>query len=192
VLDVSDVDESATVLAPGADRRTELTLYRLCEDAEVVAGGRMTTVGPRAEGITAAADRTRMSPGSARRLAEAAVLVGAACIALHLLTAFGAHRQDVVLTAVTAGMAVACAPCLRALRMGPTRRDWQVTGAMYAAMLTAHLGWLVVGPVHAVHSHASGELSWSDLGMWGALGLAGVQLLLTATGLTCLREGNRT
>jgi hypothetical protein len=152
----------------------------------------MTTLGPRAEGFTAPADGTGPSAASARLLAEAAVLVGAACIALHLLTAFGPHRQDVVLTAVMVGMSIACAPCLRALWTGPTRRDWQVIGAMYAVMLTVHLCWLAVGPAHAVHSHASGELSWSDLGMWGGLGLAGVQLLLTGVGLILPRERNRT
>lgn len=37
VLDVSDAGEPATVLAPGADLRTDLPLYRLWEDGEVVA-----------------------------------------------------------------------------------------------------------------------------------------------------------
>jgi uncharacterized protein YcsI (UPF0317 family) len=37
VLDVSDVGEPTTVLAPGADLRTDLPLYRVWEDGELVA-----------------------------------------------------------------------------------------------------------------------------------------------------------
>jgi hypothetical protein len=124
-----------------------------------------------------------------RLLAEAAVLVGAACLLLHLTTALGGHPRDVVHTGVLLGMAAACAPCLRALWVGPVRRDWQLTAAMYAAMLTAHLWWLGSGPAHAAHAR---ELSWSTVGMWGGLGLAAVQLCLTGIGLTLSRERNRT
>jgi hypothetical protein len=124
-------------------------------------------------------------------LPEAAVLVGAACLLLHLVTAFGHHPQDVVRTAVMVGMAVACARCLPALWAGPTRRDWTITGAMYAVMLVAHLAWLGFGPDDAGHSHGSGELTWGQLGMWGGLGLAGVQLVLATVGLTLGRERNR-
>jgi hypothetical protein len=110
-------------------------------------------------------------------LAEAAVLVGAACLLLHLVTALGHHGQDVVLTVVMLGMAVACAPCLSALWA------WTITGAMYAVMLGVHLAWLGFGPDGAVHFHGSGELTWGQLGMWGGLGLAGIQLVLAAVGL---------
>jgi hypothetical protein len=125
-------------------------------------------------------------------LAEAAVLVGAACLLLHLLTALGHHQQDLLVTVVMLGMAVACAPCLPALWTGPTRRDWTVAGAMYGAMLMAHLCWLGLGPGHVVHSHGSGAVTWGQLGMWGGLVLAGVQLILAVVGLTLSRERNRT
>jgi Na+/proline symporter len=142
----------------------------------------MTTTEARGEITSAARAVARCSPGSPRLLAEAAVLVGAACLLLHLVTAFDHHRQNVVVTVVVLAMAGACAACLPALWAGPTRRDWTVTGAMYAAMLLTHLCWLGFGPAPAVHAHGS-ELTWSELGMWGGLGLAGVQLCLAATGL---------
>jgi hypothetical protein len=134
----------------------------------------------------------RCPPAPPRLLSEAAVLVGAACLLLHLAIAVAGHVQDVVHTGVLLGMAAACVPCLRNLWVRPVRRDWQLTAAMYAAMLTAHLWWLGSGPAHAVHAHAVGELSWSTVGMWAGLGLAGVQLCLTAVGLTLSRERNRT
>jgi hypothetical protein len=143
----------------------------------------MTTTEARGEITSAARDVARCSPGSPRLLAEAAVLVGAACLLLHLVTAFDHHRQNVVVTVVVLAMSAACAACLPGLWAGPTRRDWTVTGAMYAAMLTAHLCWLGFRPAPAAHSHGSVELTWGHLGMWGGLGLAGVQLCLAATGL---------
>jgi hypothetical protein len=127
-----------------------------------------------------------------RLLTEAAVLVGTACLLLHLVAAVSGHGHTAVLTAVLLGMAAVCAKCLRALWVEPRRRDWQVTGAMYAAMLTAHLWWLGAGPVHVGHAHPAGGPTWGELGMWGGLGLTGVQLCLTAVGLTLSRERNRT
>jgi hypothetical protein len=144
----------------------------------------MTSPGPRSETLRDAPDIVGSSPGSRRLLAEVAVVVGAACIALHLLTAFGHHSDDVVLTAVMVVMAAACAPCLRALWAGPTRRTWKVTGGMYAAMATAHLVWPGLQPTAGTHHHEPAGPSWSELGMWVALGLAGVQLALTALALT--------
>jgi hypothetical protein len=140
----------------------------------------MTTTEARGKITSAARAVARCSP---RLLAEAAVLVGAACLLLHLVTAFDHHRQNVVVTVVVLAMAGACAACLPALWAGPTRRDWTVTVAMYAAMLLTHLCWLGFGPVPAVHSHGTVELTWGELGMWGGLGLAGVQLCLAAIGL---------
>jgi Na+(H+)/acetate symporter ActP len=116
-------------------------------------------------------------------LAEAATVIGTVCLVLHVVTAFGHHPRSVVRTVVMLGMAVACARCLPALWAGPTRRDWTVTGAMYGAMLVAHLAWTALGPESVGHAHTSVQLSWIELGMWGGLGLAGVQLCLAAAGL---------
>jgi len=151
----------------------------------------MTTSGTRLRTVPAAPTVGQRSPASPRLLAEAAILVGAACLLLHLAAAVGGHPRQLVLVAVLLVMAVACASCLRALWAGPSRRDWAVVGAMYGGMLLAHLVWLGLG-THTAHVHAATGLSWSELGMWGGLGLAGVQLGLSAAGLMLSREGNRT
>jgi hypothetical protein len=62
---------------------------------------------------------------------------------------------------------------------------------MYAAMLATHVVWLGVDPASAAHSHGSGELTWAELGMWGGLLLAGLQLVLAGVGLTLARKRNR-
>jgi hypothetical protein len=151
----------------------------------------MTTLGSAVDTTRSARAVVRSPAQPSLLLGEAAVVVGAACLVLHLLMAVGQHSGDVVLTAVVLVMSAACAPCLRALWSGPTRRDWQVTGVMYALMLVAHLCWLRFGPMGAVHSHASGALTWSELGMWAGPGLAGVQLALTAFALLSPSGRNR-
>jgi hypothetical protein len=129
-------------------------------------------------------------PGVPRVLAEAAVLVGGACLLLHLVAVVAQRPRDVALVAVLLAMAAVCAPCLRALWAGPTRRDWAVTGAMYGGMLLTHLCWFGVGS-HGGHVHGAGGLSWGELAMWGGLALAGVQTALSAACLLLLASAGR-
>jgi hypothetical protein len=118
---------------------------------------------------------------------EAATVVGAGCVALHLVTALAPGEDAGWVRALLLVMAAACVPCLRRLRRGPDRRAWAVTGGMYAAMLAAHLGLVsgVVAPgsASAGMPHMAGRLTWTGLGMWAALALAAVQVAVAAVAL---------
>lgn len=112
--------------------------------------------------------------------AEAAVALGAACVTLHVVTALGGH-DDGWARVLLLTMAAACVPCLLRLRSAPTRRTWAGTGGMYAAMLAAHLWVVTPWSAAAGMSHdMSGPLTWTELGMWGAMALAALQVLLAA------------
>jgi hypothetical protein len=52
-----------------------------------------------------------------------------------------------------------------------------MTGVMYAAMLAAHLVLVSPWAAAGLHHGASGP-TWTDVGMWGGLSLAVVQLVL--------------
>jgi hypothetical protein len=117
-------------------------------------------------------------PGG-RLAAEAGAVVGAACVALHGVTALTAGEEAAWERGLLLVMAAVCVPCILRLRRTPTRRAWAMTGGMYAAMLAAHLSveapWSPAGGMS--HSMA-GRLTWADLGMWGGMALAGIQLAL--------------
>jgi hypothetical protein len=125
-------------------------------------------------------------PGG-RLAAEAGAVVGAACVALHVVTGVAAAEEAAWERGLLLLMAAACVPCVLRLRRSPTRGVWATTGAMYAAMLTVHLS--LVAPwsagLEAGHmaGHMTGPLTWSDLGMWGGMGLAAVQVALAAGAL---------
>lgn len=113
-------------------------------------------------------------------LAEAGAAVGALCVALHVATAVAPGHGDLVARGVLLAMAAACLPCIRGLWLAPTPRVWAMTGGMYAAMLVAHL--ILLSPWAAatgLHHGASGP-TWTDLGMWGGLALAVVQVVLVS------------
>ncbi|MFL6097029.1 MAG: hypothetical protein ACJ71Y_16380 [Blastococcus sp.] len=120
-------------------------------------------------------------PGIARPLlAEAGAAVGAVCVALHMATSLAPGHGDLVARGVLLAMAAGCLPCVRGLWLGPTPRVWAMTGAMYAVMVLAHL--VLLSPSAAasgLHHGASGP-TWTDVGMWGGLALAVVQLALVA------------
>lgn len=121
-------------------------------------------------------------PGIARPLlAEAGAAVGALCVALHVVTALAPGHGDLVARGVLLAMALGCLPCIRGLWLAPAPRVWAMTGVMYAAMLVAHLvllsPWAASMTAAGLHHGASGP-TWTDLGMWGGLALAVVQLLL--------------
>ncbi len=123
------------------------------------------------------------APGSTvavRVLGEAAAVLGAGCIALHLVAAASPGHAGRPVAVLLVAMAIACVPCVRGLWRGPTVRTWAMTGGMYAAMLAIHL--LLAGPGAAAgadraHLHPS-ALTWSELAMWVGLALAGVQIVL--------------
>jgi hypothetical protein len=97
-----------------------------------------------------------------------------------VVTGVATGHGDPLSRAVLLVMAAACVPCLRALVLGPTPRVWAMTGGMYAAMLGAHLLLLAPwAPGSAGHGHAGGT-SWTDVGMWAGLALAGAQVVLVA------------
>jgi uncharacterized membrane protein YoaK (UPF0700 family) len=119
--------------------------------------------------------------------AEAATLVGGACVALHVVTALAAAGDAGWVRALLLVMAAACVPCLRRLRRAPDRRAWAATGGMYAAMLAAHLlvvapWWPGAGMAHPM----TGQLTWAGLGMWGGMALAAVQVALAAVAAALL------
>jgi hypothetical protein len=126
-------------------------------------------------------------PGG-RSAAGAGAVVGAACVALHAVTALAAGGEAAWERGLLLVMAAACVPCILRLRQSPTRRVWATTGGMYAAMLAVHL--CLVAPWSTGHmaghmagqmaGHMTGPLTWADLGMWGGLGLAAVQVALAA------------
>ena len=124
-------------------------------------------------------------PGIARPLlAEAGAAVGALCVALHVVTALAPGHGDLVPRVVLLAMAAGCLPCIRGLWLAPTPRVWAMTGAMYAAMLVAHLvllsPWAAAAGMHHGASGATSGPTWTDLGMWGGLALAVLQLVLVA------------
>jgi hypothetical protein len=111
-------------------------------------------------------------------LAEAGAAIGAVCVCLHVATAVAPGHGSLLTRGLLVTMAAACLPCVRALWRAPTARVWAMTGAMYTAMLTAHL--VLLGPWHAVpggHAHGNGP-SWTEVGMWAGLALAGVEVVL--------------
>jgi hypothetical protein len=117
-------------------------------------------------------------------LAQAAASVGVCCVALHVVTALAPGHGDAWVRALLVLMATGCLPCVRGLWRSPTRRVWASTGVMYTAMLGGHL--LVAAPWSpetSPHHHLAAGTSWMDVGMWGGVVLAVVQLLLVATAL---------
>jgi hypothetical protein len=111
-------------------------------------------------------------------LAEAGAAIGAVCVGLHVATALAPGHGSLGTRGLLLTMGAACLPCVRGLWLAPTRRVWAMTGAMYAAMLGAHL--VVLTPWQAVpggHVHPTGA-SWTEVGMWGGLALAAVEVLL--------------
>jgi len=120
-------------------------------------------------------------PGIARPLlAEAGAAVGAGCVALHVATSLAPGHGGLLARGVLLAMAAGCLPCVRGLWLGPTPRVWAMTGAMYGVMLLAHLVLLSPSAATAgLHHRASGP-TWTDVGMWGGLALAVVQLALVA------------
>jgi hypothetical protein len=120
-------------------------------------------------------------PGIARPLlAEAGAAVGVLCVALHVVTAVTPGHGDLPARAVLLIMAAGCLPCIRRLWLAPSPRVWAMTGGMYAAMLAAHLVLLSPWADAAGMHHAAGGPTWTDVGMWGGLALAVVQLVLVA------------
>ena len=126
-------------------------------------------------------------------VAEAATVVGAACVVLHVATALAPGRDAGWVRALLLGMAVACVPCLRRLRRAPDRRAWVATGGMYAAMLGTHLaivsGSVVSSSAAAGMADMAGALTWAAVGMWAGLALAAVQVVLA--GAVLARQGAR-
>jgi len=122
-------------------------------------------------------------------VAEAATVVGAACVVLHVATALAPGRDAGWVRAVLLVMAAACVPCLRRLRRRPDRRAWVVTGGMYAAMLVAHLAVLsgaVTSSAGAGMADMAGSLTWTEVGMWAGLALAAVPVVLAAAVLAAV------
>lgn len=120
-------------------------------------------------------------PGIARPpLAEAGAAVGALCVALHVVTAVAPGHGGLLARGVLLAMAAGCLPCIRGLWLAPTSRVWAMTGVMYAAMLIAHLVLLSPWAAAAGLHHGASGLTWTDLGMWGGLALAAVQLVLVS------------
>jgi hypothetical protein len=117
-------------------------------------------------------------PGIARPLlGEAGAAVGALCVALHVVTAAAPGHGDLLARGALLAMATGCLACIRGLWLVPTARVWAMTGVMYAAMLVAHLVLVSPWAAAGLHHGASGP-TWTDLGMWGGLALAVVQLVL--------------
>jgi hypothetical protein len=119
-------------------------------------------------------------PGIARPLlAEAGAAVGAACVALHVVTAVAPGHGGLPARGLLLLMAAGCLPCIRGLWLAPAPRVWAMTGGMYASMLVAHLVLLAPWATSAgLHRHGASGPTWTDLGMWGGLVLAVVQLVL--------------
>jgi hypothetical protein len=119
-------------------------------------------------------------PGIVRPLlAEVGAAVGAVCVALHVATSLAPGHGGLMARGVLLAMAAGCLPCIRGLWLTPTPRVWAATGAMYAAMLIAHLVLLSPGTADGRHHGGSGP-TWTDVGMWGGLALAVVQLALVS------------
>jgi hypothetical protein len=123
-------------------------------------------------------------------LAEAGAVIGALCVCLHVATAIAPGHGSLGTRGLLVTMGAACLPCVRSLWLASTPRVWAMTGAMYTAMLTAHL--VVLAPWHAVpggHVHPAGP-SWTEVGMWGGLALAGVEVVLAVV-MVAERAGAR-
>jgi hypothetical protein len=117
-------------------------------------------------------------PGIVRPLlAEAGAAVGALCLSLHVVTAVAPGHGDLLARGVLLAMAIGCLPCIRGLWLVPAPRVWAMTGVMYAAMLAAHLVLVSPWAAAGLH-HGAGGPTWTDVGMWGGLALAVLQLVL--------------
>lgn len=113
-------------------------------------------------------------------LAEAGAAVGTVCVALHVATSLAPGHGGLAARGVLLVMAAGCLPCIRGLWLAPSPRVWAMTGVMYAAMLVAHLVLLAPWAVAAGMHHVAGGPTWTDVGMWGGLALAAVQLTLVS------------
>jgi hypothetical protein len=116
-------------------------------------------------------------------LGRAAALVGALCVAVHVGTATSAGHGGPAERAVFAAMAVACLPCVAALWRRPTRSVWRATAVMYGGMLFVHLLLLSAAsgrPEHLAGAHHPASAG-VELGMWGGLLLAALQVALAGT-----------
>lgn len=123
-----------------------------------------------------------------RVLAGTAVIVGGLCVAVHLVAAVTPGHGSALARGVLCAMAVLCVPCVRALSRGPTSDVWAMTGLMYAGMLGAHL-LVIEGPWSAMSANEmqaemGSRVAWTQLGMWGGLTLAGIQVVLAIAALT--------
>jgi hypothetical protein len=120
-------------------------------------------------------------PGIVRPLlAEAGAAVGAVCVSLHVVASLAPGHGGLMTRGVLLAMAAGCLPCIRGLWLAPTPRVWAVTGVMYAAMLIAHLVLLSPWAAAAGLHHGGSGPTWTDVGMWGGLALAVVQLVLVS------------
>ena len=123
-------------------------------------------------------------------LAEAGAAIGAVCVCLHVATALAPGHGSLGTRGLLVIMGAACLPCVRGLWLAPTPRVWAMTGVMYTAMLTAHL--VLLAPWRAApggHGHPAGA-SWTEVGMWGGLALAGVEVVLAVV-MVAERAGAR-
>ena len=107
-------------------------------------------------------------------------MVGTLCVGLHVATSLAPGHGSLLTRGVLLVMAAGCLPCIRGLWVAPTPRVWAMTGAMYAAMLVAHLVLLSPGAVAAGMHHGATGPTWTDVGMWGGLALAVGQLALVS------------
>jgi hypothetical protein len=121
-------------------------------------------------------------------LAGTAVVVGGLCVVLHLLTAVMPGHGGTLVRVVLVVMAMGCLPCVRALSRGPSDRVWAMTGLMYAGMLLAHLLLLAAAGSTMSADQMQADMGdgggWMQVGMWGGVALAGVQVVLAVTALT--------
>ncbi len=124
-----------------------------------------------------------------RALGRTAAVVGALCVAVHMATATSAGHGGPAERAVFAAMAVACLPCVRALWRRPGRGVWRATAVMYGGMLFLHLLLLSAAsgrPEHLAGAHHPVSAA-AELGMWGGLLLAALQVALAGTVLAGAR-----
>jgi hypothetical protein len=127
--------------------------------------------------------------GGVGALGRAAAVVGALCVAVHVATAGSAGHGGPAERAVFAAMAVACLPCIRALWRRPTRGAWRATAVMYGGMLFVHLLLLSAAsgrPEHLAGAHHPASAG-AELGMWGGLLLAALQVALAGAVLAGAR-----
>ncbi|WP_138759790.1 hypothetical protein [Modestobacter altitudinis] len=120
-----------------------------------------------------------------------AAVAGAVCVAVHLVTATSGGHGGAVERVVFVAMAVACLPCVRALWQRPVRGVWQATAVMYGGMAFLHL--LLLSAASGGSGHLAGGSpvhAGADVGMWGGLLLAALQVALAGTVLASgrLRE----